>query len=116
MFGAWLEREIERAGMNKSGFATVVGTSHTTVSKWITGERVPRDKYIPKIARALGLAEADVHQALGRIPKTDADYSEESRRLVELVESLSPEDRALMERMIGELADALRARKGPEEE
>ena len=55
-FGARLEYELSRVGSTQQQFATQIGVSQQTVSKWITGETTPRLRHVPRIETLL-----DVH-------------------------------------------------------
>jgi len=55
-FGDRLEVELDHAGLTQQQFATEVGVSQQTVSKWITGETTPRFRHLPRIEEVLGVA------------------------------------------------------------
>ena len=44
----------ERAGVTQAQLATVVGIDRTAISKWESGETLPRADKLPAIAAALG--------------------------------------------------------------
>lgn len=54
LFGRWLESQIKTRGMNLSEFATAVGVSLSSVSRWVHG-RKPRADYLERIADVLVL-------------------------------------------------------------
>src|SRR5687768_15256517 len=84
-FGAWLAREIKRAGMNQKEFADAAGVGTSTVSRWING-RVPDAQYCDLIADALQLDIDDVLARAGYRPREVSNRDELKRRLIVLIE------------------------------
>lgn len=84
--GAWLEHERERAGWSLREFAERIGVEHSTLSRWISGERRPRAEMYPRIAEAVGLpVEVVMYEAgvIPRLPRPRSEY-EHQRELQEV--------------------------------
>jgi transcriptional regulator with XRE-family HTH domain len=106
-FGRWLEKGYTRLHYNLTGFAELIGLSHSTVSDWTTGKTKPRDSSVREIARALGVSEAEVHRALGRSGPPEGDLPEDVRRIRDVLLLLPPEGRAIVENTAHSVADLL---------
>ena len=113
-FGRWLERQYTRLHYNKTGFAELMGVSHSTVSDWMRGKTRPRDTSVHKIARALNVPESEVHRALGRLAPTDNDLPDDVRRIRDLLLQLPPEGRAIVENTARSVAALLQEGEGSE--
>ncbi|MFJ4677125.1 helix-turn-helix transcriptional regulator [Kitasatospora sp. NPDC088783] len=57
-FGAWLGRQLHRAGLTQAEFAEQVGVTRAAVSAWIVGRAVPSPVTLPKVAAVLEAAAA----------------------------------------------------------
>lgn len=112
-FGRWLEEGYTRLHYNLTGFAELIGLSHSTVSDWMSGKTKPRDASVRKIARALGVAETEVHRALGRTGTTGNDLPEDVRRIRDIALLLPPEARALLENTARSVAALLKEEEAP---
>lgn len=53
-------REMKRQGWSQRRFAGAVGVSQPTVSDWLSGEKEPKSRYVPKMAEVLGLSVNDL--------------------------------------------------------
>ena len=51
----------ESAGITQVELANVIGVDRSTVTKWETGEAMPRAALVPKIAEALGCSIGDLY-------------------------------------------------------
>lgn len=107
-FGRWLEEQYTRLHYNLTGFAELIGLSHSTVSDWMSGKTKPRDASVSKIAHALSVSEAEVHRALGRTEVTGDDLPDDVRRIRDIALQLPPEGRALLENTARSVAALLR--------
>lgn len=72
-FGAWLQQQIDRKGWSLRDFASRVGVSHSTVSRWIQQGRQPETEQCASIAAALGV---DPDLVLARARHRDARGSD----------------------------------------
>ena len=55
-----LQEYRTRAGIDRATLAALVGVSKNALGNWERGERIPRPKYWPKIAAALGCSIDDL--------------------------------------------------------
>lgn len=48
-FGVWLKCELIKAGMKQRDLAKILGTTEVSISRWIHGERTPKQAQIKLI-------------------------------------------------------------------
>lgn len=72
MFSQRLAEALAAVGLSQAAFASNVGVSTSTVSKWISGLRAPRDRYWPQIEKALGRPRAWFYSNPGAPPAPHA--------------------------------------------
>lgn len=65
-----IARAIADSGMTARQVAAKIGYHESTVSLWISGERVPRVKALQKLADALGMEMAEFWQGAEAVPAT----------------------------------------------
>lgn len=63
-FGATLAKLRASRGVSQHALADRLGVTHSTVSRWESGERVPRPRRLQGIVQALDLT-SDEHTRLG---------------------------------------------------
>jgi transcriptional regulator with XRE-family HTH domain len=63
-FNAWLQQRMVERGMSQADLARATGRSTNIVSLWCRGIKQPGVRSVPRLALALGAAEADVFRAL----------------------------------------------------
>jgi len=90
-FGERLELELTRVGLTQQQFATEIGVSQQTVSKWITGETTPRFRHLPHIEEVVGVpvgslspllfAPHDAPPPLPRHPRTPTSVAALRRKM-----------------------------------
>ncbi|MCU1499450.1 MAG: helix-turn-helix protein [Acidimicrobiales bacterium] len=109
-FGAHLEDLLVRHGLVQADLAKRVGVSQQTVSKWITGETLPRPKLVPLLEEAIGVESGELGRFLFGGPNGSSrslvvpksDLSALSRKL----SRLDPNELARVEAYIDGLFDA----------
>lgn len=78
-FGDWLREEQTRAGWSLTEFAAMIGVEHSTLSRWVSGQRRPRPEQFEKIGRALELPTEVVAYHAGALPQLPRRLSEYER-------------------------------------
>ncbi|MCU1453100.1 MAG: helix-turn-helix protein [Acidimicrobiales bacterium] len=109
-FGAHLEDLLVRHGLVQADLAKRVGVSQQTVSKWITGETLPRPKLVPLLEEAIGVEPGELGRFLYGGPNGSArafvvpksDLAALSRKL----SRLEPAELARVEAYIDGLFDS----------
>jgi transcriptional regulator with XRE-family HTH domain len=69
---------------------------HSSVSFWLSARRLPDATSVHKLARVLGVTEADVYQAMGLLPP-DVSEDEEVSYLISLLDRIHPSQYQLIE-------------------
>lgn len=75
-FADRLRVELDASRLSQASLADRVGVSQQTVSKWLAAETQPRFKVVPQLARALGVAAAELSATL---VSTDEDPASADR-------------------------------------
>ena len=65
-----IAQAVARSGMTARQIAKEIGYHESTVSLWISGERVPRVKALQKLADLLGMEMAEFWQGPEAVPAT----------------------------------------------
>jgi transcriptional regulator with XRE-family HTH domain len=79
-FNDWLRRELKARRMTQRQLADRSGVDHSTISRLLSGDRVPSLATVLKLARALGglppdAAPDDLRQRAARHPITHVEYA-----------------------------------------
>jgi DNA-binding transcriptional regulator YdaS (Cro superfamily) len=98
-FSAWLAGQMNRIGVNASGLAGLLGLKHPSVLAWIDGTSEPKPVNCVKLARVLGVPQAEVYEALGRIPPDERE-TPEVRRLITKYNRLPPSEQRKVEALV----------------
>jgi transcriptional regulator with XRE-family HTH domain len=69
VFGRWLRQQLVRHQMSITTFASKIGVSHSSVSLWVEGKRVPNPKSCDKIADVLLVPLDEVLALAGHRPR-----------------------------------------------
>lgn len=92
-FATWLGRKLKDHGLSQTEFASQVGVTQGTVSKWLQG-RKPQGKYFDLIAAAFNLTYDDVATRVGdRPPNFTVDPSSPEGQFVPLIRKIKWTDR-----------------------
>lgn len=72
----WLDRRIATSGKTQNAVATYCGVSHSAISAWRKGERIPDPPYCWKLAAFFGDDVEDVMRLAGHLPPKSAEARE----------------------------------------
>jgi len=72
-FADTLRQLMDAAGVTGSDLARALGSNKTSVSRWRTGEDLPRPMFVVRIAQHLGVEPARLLEAAGYLPATEAE-------------------------------------------
>lgn len=92
---ALLLEEMRRRGLSKKDFAAFLGEERSVVSRWLSGDSIPRTEGLVQISEKCGLPLEQVMKAAGadakaqreRQEKRDAQAEENARLRSELAET-----------------------------
>lgn len=77
-FGRWLRGQLARREMSMTAFASKIGVSHSSVSLWLDGKRVPTPRSIEKIADVFAGVDQDMLLTLAGHRPRDLDRDPEA--------------------------------------
>lgn len=107
----WLDRRITSSGKTQNAVAVYCGVSHSAVSAWRTGARIPDPKFCWKLAEFFDVEIEDVMRMAGHLPPTDASLRDEQERIDpevrEALRRLTPDEQRRMALPAIELAESL---------
>lgn len=72
----WLDRRISASGKTQNAVATYCGVSHSAVSAWRKGERIPDPPYCWKLAEFFGEDIEDLMRLAGHLPPKQSEVRE----------------------------------------
>lgn len=102
-FGDWLRQQLKKREWSQGELARRSGYRPGVVSTWVNDKRLPRERSLKDIARALELPEDEVFAAAGYEPE-GADGSrlarEEALQMIQRVEQINRELRATLEAFV----------------
>ena len=90
---AWLTKELKKRHWSQRELARQSGVSQPLVSQMLSGERLPSADFCVKVAHALSEPPEKVLRLAGILPATPASEDDILQELIELAQSLPPEDR-----------------------
>lgn len=96
-FSEWLRRRMGERDLTVTALAARMGISHSSVSFWLSARRLPDATSVHKLARVLGVTEADVYQAMGLIPPDVSPDDDEVSYLISLLDRIHPSQYELIE-------------------
>ena len=79
----WLDRQLSSSGMSQNAVANYAGVSHSAVSEWRKGNRIPDPPYVWKLAEYFNADVIEVMRMAGHLPA-----EEDSSRAAEIVPEL----------------------------
>jgi len=85
-FGAWLQQRMYERNLSQADLARATGRSTNIVSLWYRGIKQPSVRSVPRLATALGVADAEVLRVL-----TGAEPQEPPRDVVAALMQRIPE-------------------------
>jgi transcriptional regulator with XRE-family HTH domain len=117
----WLDRRLTRGRHTQNAVAVYCGVSHSAVSAWRSGDRIPDPKYCWKLAEFFKEELTDVMRYAGHLPAQSGPLREErfqyDEEVLSALRRLTPEEQHAAALPAIELAEALlkRGRREAEE-
>ena len=94
-FAKNLRYYLNISGKTQKELAQIIGVSAPTMHEWCRGKKTPRMDKVQKLANYFGILNSDLIEDKTKQPVQD-ELSEVKRALVELVESLSESEAAVL--------------------
>lgn len=63
-FGTWLERRMTELGLTQQQVADAIGVRQQTISKYVTGDEIPRTERVEHLAAVLRVSVFEVFDAV----------------------------------------------------
>lgn len=112
LFADTLSQLMDSAGVSGSELARRLGSNRTSVSRWRSGEDLPRPQFVAEIADTLGVDRASLLQAAGYLRPDDIQTQEappfpaddDETELIKLFRQLSNEQRSPIRDLLRMLA------------
>ncbi len=101
-FGRWLEDQIARIDTNVVGLAKMIGVSHVSVSRWMSGIADPRPENVRAMARVFSVRPETVYRAMGYINGAPS-LSPRLERMLEKLQRVRPDQQEFFETMLDHL-------------
>lgn len=103
-FGAWLKSAITARGMTQNEFASAIGASKSSVSRWINGD-APKGTYVERIADVLVLDYDFVATKAGIRPRELAEDEDDiiKRELLPMLRRIDFSDPIVLDRVKDDL-------------
>lgn len=95
-FAPWLRRQLQRRGWNAAELSRRTGLASGTISRWLNGQRTPRDgEHIHLLAQALALHQDEILERLEMRDGTADHMSLAVRRLSPVIDRYDWSEEAL---------------------
>lgn len=106
ILGAWLVKEMDSRGWSVRELSRRAGTSHTTISQVIAGQRRPTYKFCIQIARALHVPDDDL-LVLAGLKRQPLQPLEDEQEMIAILRALPAQMRQTIVTMLRALAGSL---------
>ena len=93
--GERISKRLVMAGKTQSDLAAELNVTHSAVSSWVTGAKVPRMDKIDKICKFLNCSRSDI-----LVESTSSELSSNDRLLLYYYSLLTPEDKKKIDDLI----------------
>lgn len=90
IFAANLRRQLTRNGLKAVDLARIIDVSKSTVSQWLKGAKLPRMDTVARLTRVLDCSLGDLTEP------HDNSLTPAQRELLDLVQTLTPEELSVL--------------------
>jgi transcriptional regulator with XRE-family HTH domain len=95
VMAANIRRYMKENGKTRHEVCNALGFPYSTFSEWITGKKYPRIDKIELMANYFGCEKSDLIEDKTKQP-TESELSEVKRALIDLIDSLSESEAAVL--------------------
>lgn len=110
IFAKNLSRLLESHHISQRDIAKILSVSSSTVSSWCTGQKIPRMDKIERLASYFGVLKSDLIEEKPT-PVSESGLDAKVKELLNIAETLSPENQAKLIELAQFYAEAQQRRK-----